>query len=151
MMFIFIYLVKNMLYFELKKIFTNRRILICMVVLLIGVHLFSGYQSLQQEWTASEYKQLHERLDQLPTQDRMAFLKESFDKSEYHLRVNDTQADVSYYTDTYGLAWMEAIQKQKNEVFFSRQVLKQVEKEEQNRIGYDRFRKGIKKTICVES
>lgn len=149
MMFIFIYLVKNMLYFELKKIFTNRRILICMVVLLIGVHLFSGYQSLQQEWTANEYKQLHERLDQLPTQDRMAFLKESFDKSEYHLRVNDTQADVSYYTDTYGLAWMEAIQKQKNEVFFSRQVLKQVEKEEQNRIGYDRFRKGIKKQYAL--
>ena len=102
MMFTFTYLMKNMLYYEVKKIFSRRYHIVFLLGIIIVANVLFFYQNKSDSFNASDYKQIQIKLKGKTDKERYAYLNELQDINSLFMMkeaVINQQVDFNEYVE----------------------------------------------------
>ncbi|RGB58371.1 hypothetical protein DW114_13150 [Absiella sp. AM09-50] len=147
MMFTFTYLMKNMLYYEVKKIFSRRYHIVFLLGIIIVANVLFFYQNKSDSFNASDYKQIQIKLKGKTDKERYAYLNELQDINSLFMMkeaVINHQVDFNEYVEKYGKEWVNQVLKMEYEDIVNDALIHRLIEEEDNLHSYDLFLKQVK-------
>lgn len=144
---IFTSLMKNMLKYELKKVFHHRYHLLFLLGLLIIANLLFAFQCNQGDLHARSYQEMQQEIKAKSHEERVAYFKEQQDQIILFYEQEALQEhqilDYSSYIETYGKEWVDHVIHMDHDDLPDDIVLKRCMAEEANLLGYEQFLENV--------